>query len=154
MTQIQDKGKSIINKAIVNEVRLKDKLIETNKKRIEKKKANAGLRKKYVMPMTFMLFFSFYALTANIVFILWVMVKHIVRKNGLSKRKKSLLDSVDVFNILASSIFPQSSPSYVKLAGNISRYRLRRELKKELKKNSEFTKTTFISKAFRQLSKQ
>ena len=153
MTKMQERGQAFINRAIADETRLKNKLIETNKKRLAKKKEAAGLRKKYVMPMTFMLFFSFYALTANIVFILWMMVKHIIRKNGLSKRKKSLLDSVDVFNILASSVFPQSTPSYMKLAGNLSRFRLKRKLKKELKKNSELAKTTFIGKALRSLTK-
>jgi hypothetical protein len=151
MAQLQDMGKAFINKAKADETLLKNKLVETNKKRAAKKKSAAGLRKKYVMPMTFMLFLSFYALTANIVFILWIMVKLIVKKNGLSKRKKSFLDDVDVFNILASSVFPQSTPSYVKMAGNLSRFRLRRKLKKELKKKKELARATFISRALRSL---
>ena len=92
-------------------VDLKNKVLAIEKRRYEKKQANKDLRRKYFVPMTLMLFFSFYAIVSNVVLILWLMAKNIMRKNGMNHRKKSLLDRVDVISILATSIFPQSTPS-------------------------------------------
>jgi hypothetical protein len=116
---------------------LSTKVKSYGQRRRQKKLDTKDLRKKYFVPMTFMLFFSFYALMSNIVIILWAMVKYIVRKSGMNKREKSVLDRVDVFNVLVSSIFPQYMPPYVKMAGTLSRYRLKRKLAKEIKNRGE-----------------
>ena len=110
--------------------KIKNGLVKLEEKRKIRKAGQAKLRRKYFMPATCMLFFSFNAVVSNIVLIVWLMAKRIVRKTGLNKRKNSLFDRIDVVSILASSIFPGTAPSYIKIMGNLSRMRLMRKLKK------------------------
>ena len=127
--------------------RIKSTLVEINQKRKAKKKEKKSVKRYKMMPLIFMLFFSFYALVTNIFFIIWMMVKYIVRKSGMNKRKRSLLDNYDLLTVLATSIFPQSTPSYLNVAGKMSRFRLKRKLKKELKKKKGLARTAMLKRA-------